>query len=70
MNMPADSLTGLPDTRSQSRSRRRTWLKRGLLGLTVTVVTMAGIGAIYQAVATANDQRTYPPPGQLVDLRP
>jgi pimeloyl-ACP methyl ester carboxylesterase len=36
--------------------------------LTVTVVALAGAGAIYQAIATANDQRTYTPPGQMVDI--
>jgi pimeloyl-ACP methyl ester carboxylesterase len=44
------------------------WLKRGLLGLAITMVTLGGIGAIYQAIATAIDRRNYPPPGQLVDI--
>jgi pimeloyl-ACP methyl ester carboxylesterase len=36
------------------------WLVAGLLALAV-------IGAIYQVVATQIDQRTYPPPGEMVD---
>jgi pimeloyl-ACP methyl ester carboxylesterase len=37
------------------------WLVAGLLALAV-------IGAIYQAVATQIDQRTYSPPGEMVDV--
>ena len=44
------------------------WLKRGLLGLLISLVALAGVGAIYQAVATAYDLRTFLPPGQLVDV--
>jgi pimeloyl-ACP methyl ester carboxylesterase len=39
-----------------------------LLGLAITLVALVGSGAIYQVVATAIDQRSYPPPGQLVDV--
>jgi len=46
----------------------KVWIKRGLIGLTITVVGLAGVGAIYQAIATAKDQRTFTPPGQLVDI--
>jgi pimeloyl-ACP methyl ester carboxylesterase len=38
------------------------------LGLLALVAVLAITGAIYQAGATAIDQRTYPPPGQLVDV--
>jgi len=37
------------------------WLVAGLL-------TLAIIGAIYQAIATVIDQRTYSPPGEMVDV--
>jgi len=53
-----------------ARPRRRslTWLKRGLLGLAITLLTLGGAGAIYQAIATAIDRRNYTPPGQLVEI--
>jgi pimeloyl-ACP methyl ester carboxylesterase len=41
---------------------------RVLLGLLALLVGLSLIGALYQAIATANDQRAYPPPGQLVDV--
>src|SRR6185503_15925025 len=44
------------------------WTGRALLGLLALLLALATTGAIYQAVATAIDQRTYPPPGQLVDV--
>jgi len=54
------------------RARRRRgigfWTGRVLLGLVIALVALASSGAIYQAVATVIDQRTYPPPGQLVDV--
>jgi pimeloyl-ACP methyl ester carboxylesterase len=36
--------------------------------LLALIVILAVAGATYQAVATANDQRIYSPPGQLVDV--
>ena len=56
----------LPNQRSQNRLR--VWTRRLLLGLLVTLVALAGIGATYQAIATARDARTFPPTGQLVDV--
>lgn len=47
---------------------RFVWIKRKLLIVVGGIVALAGIGAIYQAVATTIDRRTYPPPGQLVDV--
>jgi pimeloyl-ACP methyl ester carboxylesterase len=44
------------------------WLRRVLLGLVIMLVVLATSGAIYQAVATTIDRRSYPPPGQLVDV--
>ena len=44
------------------------WVALLLLALLVLIVGLAAIGASYQAIATARDQRTYPPPGRLVDV--
>ena len=44
------------------------WVRRALLGLMVAGVALAGLGAIYQAIATELDQRNHPPPGQRVDV--
>jgi len=44
------------------------WVGRLLLALLVLLVGLAAIGASYQAVVTARDQRTYPPPGRLLDV--
>jgi pimeloyl-ACP methyl ester carboxylesterase len=46
----------------------RTWLNRGLLGIAITVVGLGVLGAVYQAIATSNDRRAFPPPGKLVDI--
>ena len=54
--------------RAQHRKGLGFWIGRILLGLVITLVALAASGAIYQAVATAIDQRSYPPPGQLVDV--
>jgi hypothetical protein len=44
------------------------WVGRILLALLAILVGLAAIGASYQAITTARDQRAYPPPGQLVDV--
>jgi pimeloyl-ACP methyl ester carboxylesterase len=44
------------------------WIGKALLGLFVALLALAVVGAIYQAIATEIDQRTYPPPGDLVDV--
>jgi pimeloyl-ACP methyl ester carboxylesterase len=44
------------------------WIRRGLVWLVVGLLALAVIGAIYQVVATQIDQRTYPPPGEIVDV--
>jgi pimeloyl-ACP methyl ester carboxylesterase len=57
--------------RSQLRRRKRGfafWARRVLLALLALLVGLALIGASYQAIASANDGRIYPPPGQLVDV--
>jgi pimeloyl-ACP methyl ester carboxylesterase len=50
------------------RRRSLLWLKRGLWGLAITLLTLGGLGAIYQAVAASMDRRNYLPPGQLVEI--
>src|SRR5215218_140018 len=56
---------------SEGTPRRRglgSWVRRGLVWMIAGLLTLAVIGAIYQAIATVIDQRTYPPPGDLVDV--
>lgn len=56
---------------SQGTRRRRglgSWFRRGLVWMFVGLLAAAVIGIVYQAVATEIDQRTYPPPGKLVDV--
>ena len=48
--------------------RWRRWVKRGALGAVATLVALALIGALYQALATQADRRNFPPPGKLVDV--
>jgi pimeloyl-ACP methyl ester carboxylesterase len=55
----------------QERRPRRglgSWIRRGLVWTIVGLLTLAVIGAIYQAIATEIDQRTYSPPGEMVDV--
>jgi len=68
-----NTITSSTGTTVQPHSARRRkgvgfWAGRVLLGLVITLVALAATGASYQAVATAIDQRTYPAPGQLVDV--
>jgi pimeloyl-ACP methyl ester carboxylesterase len=44
------------------------WIRRGLVWLVAGLLALAVIGAIYQVVATQIDQRTYSPPGEMVDV--
>jgi pimeloyl-ACP methyl ester carboxylesterase len=44
------------------------WIRRGLVWTTIGLLTLALMGAIYQAVATEIDQSTYSPPGEMVDV--
>ena len=57
-----------PHQNRQPRSRLLRWTRRVLLGLLVTPLALAGIGASYQAIATARDVSAFPPPGQMVDV--
>src|SRR5215212_8292892 len=45
------------------------WIGMPLLGLVVVVLVLAVLGAIYQAIATERAERTYPPPGEMVDVK-
>jgi pimeloyl-ACP methyl ester carboxylesterase len=68
MNITTASPNILPANLTKPKVRVGTWIKRGVFGLVITIVSLGGIGAIYQAIATANDRRFYTPPGQLVDI--
>ena len=44
------------------------WTGKALLWLVVALLTLAVVGAIYQAVATERAERAYPQPGEMVDV--
>jgi len=44
------------------------WILRIVLALVLVILTLAVLGAGYQATATWIDARNYPPPGQMVDV--
>jgi pimeloyl-ACP methyl ester carboxylesterase len=44
------------------------WIRRGLVWAIAGLLALAVTGAIYQAIAMEIDQRTYPPPGEMVDV--
>ena len=44
------------------------WIRRGLVWTIAGLLTLAVVGAIYQGIATHIDQRTYSPPGEMVDV--
>jgi hypothetical protein len=53
--------TDIPHPRRRGRLIRLGWIAALIIGLMV-------IGAIYESRAEASDAKTYPPPGQLVDV--
>ena len=58
------------DRHSQGTRRRRDlgfWIRRGLVWTAAGLLALAVIGAVYQAIATQIDQRTYTSPGEMVD---
>jgi pimeloyl-ACP methyl ester carboxylesterase len=60
-----------PQGQPQGTRPRRglgSWIRRGLVWTIAVLLTLAVFGAIYQAIATEIDQRTYSPPGELVDV--
>ena len=50
------------------RNRALGWLARLGKGLLVLLPALAGLGLVYEAVATEADARRFPPPGQMVDV--
>jgi pimeloyl-ACP methyl ester carboxylesterase len=65
---PGNSSTATQTLQERSKRSERVWLKRGSLGLAITIAGLSGLGAIYQAIAVRMDQRAFLPPGQFVDL--
>jgi pimeloyl-ACP methyl ester carboxylesterase len=60
-----------PQGQSQGTQPKRGlgfWIRRGLVWMIAGLLTLAVMGAIYQAIATEMDRRTYPPPGEVVDV--
>ncbi len=68
-----NTITSSHETHAHAPQARRQrgrsfWIRRVLLGLLCSLLVLTGTGALYQTVATAIDQRTYPPPGRLIDV--
>src|SRR6266508_940072 len=61
------ALPAKPQT-AKSKAGIFVWLKRIALWLAIGIVTLAAIGAAYQAIAIEMDKRAYPPPGQMIDV--
>lgn len=57
-----------PHVETRRRAPLWRWLGWGAGGLLVVVLLLVGASATYQAIGVANDQRRFPPPGQLVDV--
>jgi pimeloyl-ACP methyl ester carboxylesterase len=64
----ASSTTGAPPPMARRRHGWMAWVRRALLIMLIALLALAGIGAIYQLAATAMDRRSFPAPGQLVDV--
>jgi hypothetical protein len=68
------SSSEMPNTLDSLRPKPRlqygllTWIRRVLLKLLIALLSLASIGAAYQAIATAQDGHAYPPPGRLVGV--
>ena len=60
--------TGKHSQETQPRRGLRSWVWRSFVWMILGLLALAVMGAIYQAIATEIDQRTYPPPGQMVDV--
>lgn len=54
--------------RSLRTHPRLRWPLRIVFGVLLLIITVTALGALWQVSATALDRRTYPPPGQLVDV--
>jgi pimeloyl-ACP methyl ester carboxylesterase len=69
--MQSKALPRQTERHSQGTEPRRglgSWIRRGLVWTIVGLLALAVIGAIYQAIATEIDQRTYSSPGEMVDV--
>jgi pimeloyl-ACP methyl ester carboxylesterase len=64
----AIDLPNRPLPKQQPRNKLLLYTRRVLLGLLLALVVLGGLGVSYQALATAQDARAFPPPGQLVDM--
>src|SRR3712207_5997924 len=53
---------------SSTPARIMRWFGKAQLWAFVALLALAVIGAVYQTIATEIDRRTYPPPGQLVEV--
>lgn len=51
---------------ASSQPRRR--MARKVVLFAITVLLLAAVGASYEAVMSARDDRRFPPPGKLVDV--
>ena len=67
MNNHASMVVDQTGVSNEKKSAGRTIL-RVLLVLTTLLVLVIGSGLLYQALASANDASTYPPPGKLIDV--
>ena len=56
-NSSSNLMTKQPEKSAQLRVLQSVWFKRGLVGLSVMLVTLGGIGATYQAIIMARDRR-------------
>jgi len=68
--MPAYKNTSEQEQHNQAPIGRRLllWTGYSLAGMGALIMVLALVGITFQAVATASDNRNYPPPGQLVDV--
>ena len=62
------SVTTIDSQGLRPKNRVLRWLKRITLSLSVGIVSLAIVGAVYQNIATELDRRAYPPTGQLIDV--
>jgi hypothetical protein len=64
----ATSPASLPANPPKPRSGAFVWLKRGAFGIIIAVVSLGGLGAVYQIIATRRDAQHFPPTGEMVDV--
>ena len=66
--LPTPSLVTQRARHTPWSRRLLAWSARGLGGLVALVLVLTAAGFAYQTVAAAQDQRAYPPAGQLIDV--